>query len=78
VERADQVRLAPGGRGVDLKDAANTVGAFTPNWATLKSEDIWYYNLGFRVASIPEPSTGLLVLTGLLGFAARRRWRVAP
>jgi len=26
----------------------------------------------FRVRSIPEPSTGLLVLTGLLGLAARR------
>jgi len=24
--------------------------------------------------SVPEPSTGLLVLTGLLGLAARRRW----
>jgi formylglycine-generating enzyme required for sulfatase activity len=29
--------------------------------------------VGFRVASIPEPSTALLVLTGLLGLAARRR-----
>jgi hypothetical protein len=30
----------------------------------------------FRVngAAVPEPSTGLLVLTGLLGLAARRRW----
>ena len=31
------------------------------------------YSIGFRVASIPEPSTALLVLTGLLGLAARRR-----
>jgi len=30
---------------------------------------------GFRVASIPEPSTALLVGTGLLGFATRRRRR---
>ena len=30
--------------------------------------------IGFRVASpIPEPGTGLLVMTGLLGLAARRR-----
>jgi len=28
---------------------------------------------GFRVASIPEPGTGLLVLTGLLGLAGSRR-----
>jgi sulfatase modifying factor 1 len=28
---------------------------------------------GFRVASIPEPSAGLLMTTGLLGLAARRR-----
>jgi formylglycine-generating enzyme required for sulfatase activity len=30
---------------------------------------------GFRVASIPEPSTGLLVLTGLGGLALRHRRR---
>lgn len=30
-------------------------------------------NVGFRVASIPEPGTGLLVLTGLLGLAGSRR-----
>ena len=30
-------------------------------------------SVGFRVASIPEPSTGLLVMTGLLGLAYRRR-----
>jgi formylglycine-generating enzyme required for sulfatase activity len=29
-------------------------------------------NLGFRVASVPEPGTGLLVLMGMLGLA---RWR---
>jgi formylglycine-generating enzyme required for sulfatase activity len=29
--------------------------------------------VGFRVASIPEPGTGLLVMTGLLGLAWRRK-----
>jgi len=29
--------------------------------------------LGFRVASIPEPGTGLLLMTGLLGVAIRQR-----
>jgi len=34
--------------------------------------------IGFRVATlVPEPGTGLLVMTGLLGFALRRRQRVA-
>jgi len=32
-------------------------------------------HFGFRVASIPEPSTGLLVITGLLGLAGWRRAR---
>ncbi len=32
-------------------------------------------NLGFRVASVPEPSTGLLVLSGLAGLTLRRRLR---
>ena len=31
--------------------------------------------LGFRLAMIPEPSTGLLVIAGLLGLAGRRRAR---
>jgi formylglycine-generating enzyme required for sulfatase activity len=37
----------------------------------------WYENsdVGFRVASIPEPSTALLVLTGLAGLAIRHRRR---
>ena len=30
-------------------------------------------SVGFRVVSIPEPSTGLLVMTGLLALAYRRR-----
>ncbi|MFQ5699231.1 MAG: SUMF1/EgtB/PvdO family nonheme iron enzyme [Myxococcota bacterium] len=31
---------------------------------------------GFRVASVPEPGTGLLVMTGMLGLAGWRRRRV--
>jgi formylglycine-generating enzyme required for sulfatase activity len=29
--------------------------------------------IGFRVAMVPEPSTGFLIIAGLLGLAARRR-----
>ena len=32
-------------------------------------------NLGFRLAMIPEPSTGLLVIAGLVGLALRRKIR---
>ena len=31
------------------------------------------YSIGFRLVLIPEPSTGLLVIAGLLGLAVRRR-----
>ncbi len=31
-------------------------------------------NLGFRLASVPEPGTGLLMLVGILGFAV---WRMS-
>jgi formylglycine-generating enzyme required for sulfatase activity len=33
------------------------------------------YYLGFRLAMIPEPGTGLLVIAGLLGLTGRRRAR---
>jgi len=33
-------------------------------------------DVGFRVAMIPEPGTGLLLMTGMAGLAMRRR-RVA-
>jgi len=32
--------------------------------------------IGFRLAMVPEPSTGLLVITGLHGVAGRRKARV--
>jgi formylglycine-generating enzyme required for sulfatase activity len=34
-----------------------------------------YSDIGFRVAMIPEPSTALLLATGLAGLAAAGRWR---
>jgi PEP-CTERM putative exosortase interaction domain len=35
-------------------------------------------NLGFRLAMVPEPSTGLLVIAGLLGLSARTRFAKFP
>jgi hypothetical protein len=35
-------------------------------------------NLGFRLASVPEPGTGLLVVAGLTGLAIRRRASTIP
>ena len=32
-----------------------------------------FYKYGFRVASVPEPSTGLLVVLGLSGLLLKRR-----
>ena len=32
-----------------------------------------WYDMGFRVASVPEPSTGLLVVLGLGGLLLKRR-----
>ncbi len=46
--------------------AALTQGIFSPE------NEVDY--VGFRIAMIPEPGTGLLVITGLLGLA---RWRKA-
>ena len=49
--------------------AATQQGFFEPH-------DDAVFGIGFRVASvIPEPSTGLLLATGLLGLAANRRSR---
>ena len=53
---------------------ASYLGVSPPNVANPSFE---YDDLGFRVASIPEPGTGLLVMTGLLGLAYRQR-RHAP
>jgi protoporphyrinogen oxidase len=58
-------------------------GAFNFHPSTLAafSRYYWAYNrlgdfsVGFRLALVPEPSTGLLVMAGLLGLGAIRRAR---
>ena len=51
------------------KASIRDINSFT----ALEEDDI-----GFRVASIPEPGTGLLGMTGLLGLACRQRCHVRP
>ena len=40
---------------------------------TYANPSLEYLGLGFRVANVPEPSTGLLVVLGLSGLLLRRR-----
>ena len=63
-----------GARGGDFRTPVGFAAAFADNHGTLGDPDGGYDVVGIRVASIPEPSTGLLVMTGLLALAARRRW----
>ena len=45
------------------------------NWSSFATPGVYNEIFGFRVASVPEPSTGPLVLAGLGGLALRRRRR---
>jgi formylglycine-generating enzyme required for sulfatase activity len=51
-------------RSSNILDASNRDSLIPTN------ED---YNIGFRVASVPEPATGLLVVLGLSGLLLKRR-----
>ena len=63
-------------------------GAWSGDWSNLGASNSDYDfptleidNIGFRLASVPEPSAGsagLLALTGLGGLALRRRRRGSP
>ncbi len=62
-----------GARGGALGNSASSLAASSTSYAVSTAEQA---TIGFRVASlIPEPSTGLLVMTGLLGMAGWRRRR---
>jgi len=59
-------------RGGPFDNVPEALAAFTQFIDTPDNE---HHNLGFRLLMIPEPSTGLLVLAGLLGLGVRRRVR---
>jgi formylglycine-generating enzyme required for sulfatase activity len=60
-----------GQRGGAFYDDPVNLGAAYPNGG---DPEVEYVGVGFRVASlVPEPGTGLLVMTGVLGLAWRRR-----
>ena len=61
-----------GVRGGSFDGLAGDLAAST-RLDTDPASGLW--SIGFRVAMIPEPSTGLLVSAGLLGIAVRRRRR---
>ena len=52
-----------------------TASFVLPTNRTLVSAEAERRNIGFRVAMVPEPGTGLLLLSGLIGFSAHRRVR---
>jgi len=59
-------------RGGDFGHGANPLAAsFRISFGPSNEEDV----VGFRVAMVPEPGTGLLVTLGLLGLAGWRRTR---
>jgi len=57
-------------RGGGFVDAAAFTAASSSNFQSPQSA---FSSYGFRVASIPEPGTGLLLMMGLLGIASWRR-----
>ncbi len=59
-------------RGASWGDGASVLSAGSPNSVFPTDE---HPAVGFRVAMIPEPGTGLLVMAGLAGLSAYRRRR---
>ncbi len=59
-----------GSRGGAFYNYADAIGKFPRGYNVPTGE---FISLGFRVASIPEPGTGLLVMLGMLGLSCWRR-----
>jgi formylglycine-generating enzyme required for sulfatase activity len=70
-DSASESRVLRGGSHVVVNPVHNLGASYRDNTdPTLESS-----NVGFRVASVPEPSSGLLVLLGLSAVLRRRRKR---
>jgi hypothetical protein len=57
-------------RGGSFTQIGSLLAASWRDHTLASSSGYWQ---GFRLAIVPEPGTGLLVIAGLLGLAARRR-----
>jgi len=60
-------------RGIRGGDWVNTSGGLGATDRFDFNPTIETFNVGFRVATVPEPSTGLLRVLGMLGLMQRRR-----
>ncbi len=68
---AGENRELPGG---SWDGGSGGLGAWDRGWGIYGgSPTDELYSFGFRVASVPEPSTGLLVVLGLSGLLLKRR-----
>ena len=59
--------------GVEGKDAAVSFSARTSSQAAALDASAGYAGAGWYTASVPEPTSGLLMLLGMAGLALRRR-----
>ena len=69
--------IADGGKRVMRGGSYTGPGAFLKaDFRTVLDPTFYDYNdFGFRIAMVPEPSTGLLMIAGVLGIAGSRRGR---
>src|SRR5262245_52270153 len=73
-EWMDEQILGPGGIGANVVRGGSAFGIGDGAYYRYGTEPSGEFSgLGFRLAMIPEPTTGLLVIAGLLGLVAARR-----
>jgi hypothetical protein len=75
--RGDGVFQIPGGLDYNPNEDFQGLAIKILSGESGLSRDTFSYVVSITVAFVPEPGTGLLVMAGLLGLAARRRcaWR---
>ena len=60
-------------RGMRGGNWYGVTSALAAPYANFLNPTVESVGVGFRVALVPEPGTGLLVMSGVLGMALRRR-----